>query len=153
MKEDNPHRLSTVDDCEIIEFPRLGDDTDGTLTVVENADGVRFPVRRVYYIYDVPADAERGGHSHHQMQSYVVALTGSFDVTLDDGVRTRRITLNRPYKALYIARGIWRTIDNFSGGAVCMALASEKYDEDDYVRSYDDFMALTACKRTKDTDK
>lgn len=142
------HLTSSIDTCRLIDLPRLGDDTDGSLTVIENVDGSPLEIKRVYYLYDVPADAERGGHSHYNLRQLIVALSGSFDVTVDDGVRTKTITLNRPYKALGIERGIWRTIGNFSSGAVCLVMASEKFDEDDYVRSYDEFLKLTASKRS-----
>lgn len=144
---DDSHLYSTIDSCTIVELPRLGDDHDGTLTVVENTGDTPLVIRRVYYLYDVPADAERGGHSHFRLRQLVVALSGSFDVTLDDGVQRKTVTLNRPYRALRIERGIWRTIDNFSSGAVCLVLASEKFSEEDYVRSYDRFLRLTAPKR------
>ena len=150
MKKIDSHLISDVNDVRIIELPRHRH-TNGSLSVVENgAEGIPFKVRRVYYIYDAPADAERGGHSHYAMESLMVALTGSFDVVLDDGVHpTRRFSLNRPYKALYIPAGLWRTVDNFSGGAVCLSLASERYDEADYVRDYSTFKSLTSPKSSQ----
>ncbi len=147
--EHESHLTSSIDTCRLIDLPRLGDDTDGSLTVVENVGTSPLQIKRVYYLYDVPADAERGGHSHHNLRQLIVALSGSFDVTVDDGLHTKTVTLNRPYKALSIERGIWRTIENFSSGAVCLVLASEKFDEADYVRSYEDFLKLTAPKRSK----
>ncbi len=144
---ENAHARSSVAACHILDLPRMRD-ADGSVTVVENgADGIPFDVRRVFYLYDVPADAERGGHSHHRARELIVALSGSFDVVLDDGrAASRRFTLNRPYRALYIHAGMWRTLDNFSGGAVCLVLTSERYDEADYVRDYDMFKQLTADK-------
>ncbi len=109
------------------------------------SDIIPFNIRRVFYLYDVPADAERGGHSHFQAEELIVALSGCFDVVLDDGKRPPvRFTLNRPYQALYIPTGLWRTLDNFSGGSVCMVLTSERYSEADYVRDYERFKTLTA---------
>ena len=141
----NTHKTSSVAEARLIELPRHRH-ANGSLTVAENgADGMPFDIRRVFYLFDVPADAERGGHSHYQAQELIVALTGSFDVVLNDGKsEPRRFTLNRPYKALYVPAGLWRTIDNFSGAAVCMVLTSERYSESDYVRDYDKFVELTS---------
>lgn len=137
------HGESTVDDCIVTDLPRERH-ANGSLTVAQNgADGMPFDVRRVFYIYDVPADADRGGHSHHMALELIVALAGSFDVVIDDGRTRRRFPLNRPYRALYVPRGLWRTLDNFSGGAIAMVLTSERYDEADYVRDYDTFLQLT----------
>ena len=123
-------------------------DPRGNLTVIESeGKEVPFDVRRVYYLYDVPAGAERGGHSHRVCHEVLIAISGSFDVTLDDGNERRTFTLNRPFQALHIVPGIWRTLDNFSSGAVCLVLASDHYDENDYVREYDEFLDL---KRNED---
>lgn len=122
-------------------------DPRGNLTVIESAgDHVPFDVRRVYYLYDVPAGAERGGHSHRACHEVLIAISGSFDVTLDNGDERRTVTLNRPYTALHIVPGIWRTLDNFSSGAVCLVLASDHYDENDYVRDYGEFKLLAASR-------
>lgn len=139
------HSTSTLDDVEIYELPRHRD-TNGSLSVVQNGSAdLPLDVARVFYIYDVPADSERGGHSHHQARELMVAMSGSFDVVLDDGKSApRRYTLNRPYKALYVPAGIWRTIDNFSGGAVCTVLTDQRFSEADYVRDYETFKRLTA---------
>lgn len=144
----DPHPASSVDRVELITLPRIRHDS-ASLTPIDTAQSVcPFEVRRVFYLFDVPADAERGGHSHYQARELIVALTGSFDVILDDGCRRpRRFTLNRPYQGLYVPTGLWRTLDNFSGGAVCMVLTSEPYSEDDYVRSYERFKQLTNPKR------
>lgn len=137
------HGRSRAADCRIIALPRERH-PNGSLTVVENgAPGMPFDVRRVFYLYDVPAGADRGGHSHHAARELIVALTGSFDVVIDDGYDKMRFTLNRPYEALYIPRGLWRTLDNFSGGAVSLVLTSERFSEADYVRDYDEFIRLT----------
>ena len=138
------HGISSVDDCRFIDFARTRH-PNGSLSVAQNgAAGMPFDIRRVFYLYDVPADAVRGGHSHHLARELIVALSGSFDVLVDDGKSRRRITLNRPYRALYIPRGLWRVLDNFSGGSVALVLTSERFDEDDYVRDYDRFLQLTA---------
>lgn len=141
----DPHPTSDNRCVRRIEFARHRHE-NGSLTVAENGAGIiPFDIRRVFYLYDVPADAERGGHSHYQAEEMIVALSGSFDVVLDDGKRPPvRFTLNRPYQALYIPTGLWRTLDNFSGGSVCMVLTSERYSEADYVRDYERFKSLTA---------
>jgi len=133
---------STVYDCSIIELNRHHSDRKGNLTVVENKSTVPFDVRRVYYLYDVPGGVSRGGHAHRQLFQMIVAVSGSFSVTLDDWTVKRTFLLNRPYKGLLVVPGIWRTLDDFSSGAVCMVLASEGYDETDYIRDYADFLNL-----------
>lgn len=142
------HATSRLDDCRIITLPRHRH-PNGSLTVVDNADGAPFDIKRVFYLYDVPGDSSRGGHSHHQAQEIIVAASGSFDVTLTDGHNTRTFSLNRPYHGLYIPAGIWRSLDNFSSGAVCLVLTSECFDEADYVRDFDHFTRLTANKLPK----
>lgn len=144
MNEIDSHKISRIDDCRIIDLPRHRH-PNGSLTVIDNIDAP-FPIRRVYYIYDVPGDADRGGHSHHRAQSIIVAASGSFDVTVTDGHETRSFTLNRPYRGLYIPGGIWRHLDNFSSGSVCLSLTSELYSEDDYCRDYHIFKQITAKK-------
>lgn len=145
MKTDNSHAHSSVDRCGIIDLPRHRH-PNGSLTVVENDGSAPFDIKRVFYLYDVPGDSERGGHSHHVARELIVAVSGSFDVTLDDGHTRRVFTLNRPYRALYIEAGIWRSLDNFSSGSVCFVLTSETFDEADYVRDYDTFKQLTTYK-------
>jgi dTDP-4-dehydrorhamnose 3,5-epimerase-like enzyme len=135
--------MISVYDCRILEFPKITDPR-GALTPIENSRNVPFDIKRVYYLYDVPGGACRAGHSHCVLQQVLIAISGSFDVHLDDGTDQRTFTLNRPYQGLYIPRMIWREIDNFSSGSVCLSLASELYDELDYFRNYDDF--LTAVK-------
>lgn len=139
------HRVSRLSQCRLIELPRHRH-PNGSLTVVDNADDAPFDVRRVFYLYDVPGDSSRGGHSHHRAQEIIVAAGGSFDVTLSDGHDTATFSLNRPYRGLYIPAGIWRNLDNFSSGAVCLVLTSELFDESDYVRDYEIFKQLTATK-------
>lgn len=140
------HTMSSVDDCRIIDLPRHSE-CNGALSVLEN-NNLPFAIRRVYYLYDIPANAERGGHSHYRMQSMMVAAGGSFVVEVTDGAASRRFTLNRPWQALYIPAGIWRTVREFSSGSVCLNIVSDEYDEADYVRDYDDFLKLTEAKRS-----
>lgn len=126
-------RPNTLDDCRIIDLSRHRH-PNGSLTVVDNAENI-FPIRRVFYLYDVPGDSERGGHSHYRAHELIIAASGAFDVTLTDGADSRTFTLNRPYKALYIPNGIWRSLNNFSSGSVSLVLTSELYSEADYCRS------------------
>lgn len=140
------HGVAAAGDCRFIDLPRELH-ANGSLTAVGNGSGtIPFDVRRVFYLYDVPAGADRGGHSHYEAREVIVALTGSFDVVVDDGRDVRRFTLNRPFRGLYIPRGLWRTLDNFSGGAVALVLTSERFSEADYVRSYERFTQLTRRK-------
>ncbi len=128
----------SLHDCRIIELPKISD-ARGNLTFVETGRHVPFEFRRVYYLYDVPGGAERGGHAHKELHQLIVAMSGSFDVVLDDGRERRRFHLNRSYYGLYVCPMIWRELDNFSSGSVTMVLASNLYDEDDYYRDYDQF--------------
>ena len=132
--------MSNIYDCSIIELSKHHSDRKGNLTVVENGMTVPFDVKRVYYLYDVPGGESRGGHAHKELYQLIVAASGSFTVTLDDGNVKRTFFLNRPYQGLYVVPGIWRTLDDFSSGAVCLVLASEGYTEDDYIRDYEDFL-------------
>lgn len=131
---------NTVYDCTIIELDKHHSDRKGNISVVENSKDVPFDVKRTYYLYDVPGGESRGGHAHKELSQLIVAASGSFTVTLDDGRVKRTFTLNRPYQGLYIVPGIWRTLDDFSSGAVCLVLASEGYDEADYIRDYQEFL-------------
>lgn len=131
MKNENePH---------IIDIPKISDPR-GNLSFIQHPGICPFEIKRVFYLYDVPADSERGGHAHYEGRELIIALAGSFDVVLTDGETTTRSHLDRPYRALYIPTGYWRTIDNFSGGAVCMVITSTNYSEADYIRDYDDFL-------------
>lgn len=132
-------RKNTVYDCSIIELDKHHHEK-GNITVVENGESVPFGVKRVYYLYDVPGGESRGGHAHKALYQLIVAASGSFTVTLDDGKVKRTFLLNRPYQGLMVVPGIWRTLDDFSSGAVCLVLASECYTEDDYIRDYDEFL-------------
>lgn len=133
-------KKSTVYDCSVIELSKHSHET-GNITVVENGISVPFDTKRIYYLYDVPGGESRGGHAHKNLYQLIVAASGSFTVTLDDGNIKRSFLLNRPYQALMVVPGIWRTLDDFSSGSVCLVLASECYTEDDYIRNYDEFIA------------
>ncbi len=128
-----------IEHCKLIDLPKITDPR-GNLTFVEGERHIPFPIRRVYYLYDVPGGAERGAHGHKELQQLIIAMSGSFDIHLDDGFGKKTFHMKRSYYGLYISPMIWREIDNFSSGAVCMVLASEYYDEKDYYRDYDQFI-------------
>ncbi|TBO34377.1 WxcM-like domain-containing protein [Aquabacterium lacunae] len=128
-----------IADCRIHELPKVHDPR-GNLTFIESNRQIPFPIQRVYYLYDVPGGSERGGHAHLALHQFVIAMSGSFDLVLDDGFTRKRVHLNRPYNGLYIPPMTWRELDNFSSGSVCMVLASAVYDEADYLRNYSEFM-------------
>ena len=132
---------SPLDTCRLLDFPKIYDKR-GSLTFIEGTVHVPFEIKRVYYLYDVPGGEWRAGHAHRGLQQVLIAMSGSFDVTLDDGIDRRKFSLNRSYFGLYVPALMWREIDNFSSGAVCMALASAPFDELDYIRSYGDYCAL-----------
>ncbi len=135
----------TVDDCKILDFPKITDPR-GNLTFIEGNKHIPFDIERVYYLYDVPGGAERGGHAHKGLQQLIVAMSGSFDVVLDDGQKKRRFHLNRSYYGLYVCPMIWRELDNFSSGSVCLVLASNRYDEEDYFRDYTRYLAARGVR-------
>lgn len=131
--------MYSLSNCRIIELPKIADPR-GNLTFIEGGGRhVPFDIKRVYYLYDVPGGAERGGHGHKALHQLIIAMSGSFDVVLDDGREKKRFHLNRSYYGLYVCPMIWRELDNFSSGSVCMVLASNLYDEDDYYRDYSTF--------------
>lgn len=132
--------LAKIDDCYIIELDRHHSNRKGDISVVENEDVVPFDIERIYYLYDVPGGVSRGGHAHRQLYQLIVAVSGCFTVTLDDGEQKKSFVLNRPYNGLLVKPGIWRTLDDFSSGSVCLVLASEKYNEEDYIREYGEFI-------------
>ncbi len=132
---------STVYDCSFLQLPRNGNPA-GSLTFVQSAYNCPFQINRVYYLYDVPAGASRGGHAHHKLHQILVAAGGSFDVLLDDGTNKRTVMLNRPFHALHIVPGVWRELHNFSSGSICLVLASMAYDSGDYIRGYESFQAF-----------
>jgi len=129
----------TIENCKIIELPKISDPR-GNLTVIEGGDHTPFDIKRVYYLYDVPGGEQRGAHGHKKLQQLIVAMSGSFDVVLDDGVNKKSFYLNRSYYGLLVSPMMWREITNVSSGAVCMVLASEHYDENDYFRDYSKFI-------------
>ena len=130
---------STVYDCSVIQIDKHHHEK-GNISVIENGMTVPFDVKRVYYLYDVPGGESRGGHAHKALRQLIVAASGSFNVTLDDGSVKRTFTLNRPYQGLLVVPGIWRELDDFSSGSVCLVLASHLYDETDYIRDYDKYI-------------
>jgi len=127
-----------IETCRLVELPKIHDPR-GNLTFVEGDRHIPFDIKRVYYLYDVPGGAMRAGHGHKNLHQLIIARSGSFDVLLDDGYAQKKYHLNRSYYGLYVCPMIWREIDNFSSGSVCMVLASEYYDEEDYYRHYHDF--------------
>ena len=128
-----------LNDCRLIELPKIADPR-GNLSFIEGERHIPFQIRRVYYLYDVPGGSDRGSHAHKKLQQFIVAMSGSFDVVLHDGREEKRFHLNRSYYGLYVCSMIWRYLDNFSSGAVCMVLASEPYDESDYIRDHSEFL-------------
>lgn len=131
-----------VFDCSIVELDKHHSDRKGNLTVVENGATLPFDVKRVYYLYDIPGGEGRGAHAHRELEQLIIAASGSFTVTLDDGMNKRSFFLNRPYQGLYVKPGLWRDLVDFSSGAVCMVLASEVYLKEDYIRDYDEFLSF-----------
>ncbi|MCW4000977.1 MAG: FdtA/QdtA family cupin domain-containing protein [Candidatus Bathyarchaeota archaeon] len=132
-----------LDECRIINFPKITD-YRGNLSIIEGNNQIPFDIKRVYYLYDVPSGAVRGGHAHRELQQVIISLSGSFDVLLDDGCSRRRVFLNRPHYGLYIPPGVWREIDNFSANSVTLSLVSQAYNESDYIRDYDQFKRWAA---------
>jgi len=133
----------------IIELPKI-QDRRGNLTFLESQRHLPFAFKRVYYLYDVPGGEARGGHAHKELEQFVIAASGSFDVVLDNGIEKKRYHLNRPYYGLYIPRMMWRELDNFSSGSVCLVLTSAYYDEDDYVRDYETYLTINYRKESKE---
>ena len=132
-------KKNELDKIELLEIPKISDpDGRGNLSVIEK-DVLPFVIKRVYYLYDVPSSSTRGGHAHKQLRQFLIALSGSFDVVLDNGTHRRVITLNRPDRGLLIPNAVWRELENFSSGAVCLSLVSAEYNEDDYIRDYEEY--------------
>ena len=129
---------STIYDCSVIELNKIHNRA-GNITVVEEDINIPFPIKRIYYLYDVPGGGERGGHAHKELKQLLIAASGCFDVVLDDGINKKVVELNRPYFGLLIVPGIWRELINFSSGAICLVLASEKYEKSDYIRDIIEF--------------
>ncbi|RMG80799.1 MAG: WxcM-like domain-containing protein, partial [Chloroflexi bacterium] len=132
--------------CRIVELPKISD-ARGNLSFIEGGRHIPFEIKRVYYLYDVPGGADRGAHAHKNLSQFMIAMSGSFDVVLDDGEKKKRFHLNRSYYGLYVCPMMWRLLDNFSSGAVCMVLASERFDEDDYIRDYMEFISFVRDQR------
>ena len=133
-------KQTNLNDVQIINIPKISDEEGrGNLSVIEK-DCLDFDIKRVYYLYDVPSDAYRGGHAHKALYQFLIPLSGSFDVILKDGNGTKTVTLNKPDKGLLIVPGIWRELENFSAGSVCLVLASDVYKEIDYIRDYNQFV-------------
>jgi WxcM-like, C-terminal len=135
-----------IEICKIVELPKIADPR-GNLTFIEGNQHIPFAVQRVYYLYDVPGGSERGGHAHKNLHEFIIAMSGSFDVVLQDGSEKRRFHLNRSYYGLYVCPMIWRELDNFSSGSVCLVVASNPYDEDDYYRDYNVYLAALEAKK------
>jgi WxcM-like, C-terminal len=131
---------SLIDLCRVIDLPKIHD-ARGNLTFLEGERHVPFEMKRVYYLYDVPGGAERGAHAHKALRQLIISVSGSFDVGLDDGTTHKTFHLNRPYQALYVCPMIWRDLENFSSGSVCLVLASNEYSENDYFRDYEEYLA------------
>jgi len=137
--------------CRIIELPRV-QDRRGNLTFIEENSHIPFAIKRVYYLYDVPGGESRGGHAHKTLHQFIIAANGSFDVILDDGFERKRFFLNRSYYGLYICPMVWREIDNFSSGSVCLVLASDYYKEDDYIRDYEKFLKMVQKRNEREAN-
>ena len=133
-------------DTTLISFTKITD-LRGNLTVAQSFNNVPFDIKRVYWVYDVPGGECRGGHAHKACKEIVIALSGSFHLTVDNGAERKTVLLNHPYEGLLVDTDVWRTLDDFSSGAVCLVLASEPFDEDDYIRDYDDFLRYVAGKQ------
>lgn len=138
----------TVFDCSIIHMPKIHS-RQGNITPVENNINIPFDVKRIYYLYDIPGGETRGGHGHKELESVIIALSGSFDVTIEDGVNKKTVQLNRPYLGLNVKPGMWRDISNFSSGSICLVLASHTYNELDYVRDYNEFLTSRISSKSK----
>lgn len=136
----------SISNCKIIDLPKI-QDPRGNLTFVEGGNHIPFDIERVYYLYDVPGGSERGGHAHKQLHQLIISMSGSFDVVLDDGNNQKRFHMNRSHYGLYVCPMMWRVLDNFSSGAVCMVLASSPYEESDYIRNHDDFLSAACSNR------
>jgi dTDP-4-dehydrorhamnose 3,5-epimerase-like enzyme len=129
----NKSNKSTIFDCNVIDLPKV-ENPAGSITALNGGIDLPFEIERIYYLYDVPGGEKRGGHAHKKLEQYLVAASGSFDVLLYDGEEQKKVSLNRPNKALHIVPGIWRELENFSSGSICLVLASRVYSEDDYIR-------------------
>ena len=138
--------MNSIEDCKIIQLPKISDPR-GNLSFIEGGQHIPFDIKRVYYLYDVPGGSDRGSHAHKNLHQFIVAMSGSFDVVLDDGKEKKRFHLNRSYYGLYVCPMMWRDLNNFSSGAVCMVLASAHYDAADYIRNYDEFITVVHARK------
>lgn len=132
-------KKASVFDCGLIHFPRI-QNRAGNITAVQNGIELPFSVKRIYYLYDIPGGEDRGAHAHYNLEQVVIAASGSFDITIDDGRNKKTVQLNRPYYGLHILPGLWRDISNFSSGAILLVMASQVYQPEDYIRTYDDYL-------------
>lgn len=137
--------VSDIHNCNVVELTKIHN-SSGNITIVQNGDHQPFDVKRIYYLYDVPGGSERGGHAHKELFQLIVAASGSFDVIIDDGLNKKIIPLNRPNYGLLVVPGIWREVVNFSSGAICLVLASQKYNAKDYLREYNEFLIWKSLK-------
>ena len=135
-----------INDCKIIELPKITDPR-GNLSIIEGGRHIPFDIKRVYYLYDVPGGADRGGHGHKELQQLIIAISGSFDIIIDDGFEKKQFHMNRSYYGLYVSPMMWREITNFSSGSVCIVLASTIYDESDYIRDYSQFLNAVGANK------
>ena len=138
-------KKNSVYDCTIVELPQVHNEA-GNITAIENNKNIPFETKRIYYLYDIPGGEDRGAHAHKNLQQFIIAASGSFDITIDDGFNKRTFSLNHPNRAFHLVSGIWRELSNFSSGAICLVLASEKYDEKDYIREYAEFKEFKEIK-------
>jgi hypothetical protein len=136
----------SVHDCKLFDLPKISE-RKGAITPIYGGDHVPFEIQRVYYLYDVPGGESRGGHAHVHLQQLIISVMGAFDVVLDDGIERKRIHLDRAYHGLYVPKMIWRELENFSSGGICLVLASLPYDETDYIRNYQTFVQLAKNKK------
>jgi len=141
-----------IQECRIINLPKISDATKGNLSFVESRKHIPFDIARVYYLYDVPGGEERGEHAHKTLEQFIIAMSGSFDVVLDDGYQKKRFHLNRAYYGLYVCPMMWRKLENFSSGSVCLVLASDFYKESDYIRDYKTFLEAVRKRDSGETD-
>jgi hypothetical protein len=132
-------RNSLVSDCQLLELPQVHK-LGGNITAINNGQEIHFNIKRIYYLYDVPGGEGRGGHAHKELHQLIIAGSGSFDIHIDDGKSKKSFHLSRPYKGLLMPPGLWRELDNFSSGSICLVLASTVYAEEDYIRDYNDFL-------------